>query len=456
MKADSKKSLWLYLIPILPFLLIGIYVFSYPVLPMQEFPDWLYQGWIWNQYVFFHNGFGGYFILNPYISPNSTFTILIGLLNLIASPTNAGKIAVLLCCFTLYSGIYLFVRMHLIKNQVTVVLSTIAATSIAFLFVFNFNLFLGQLHFLLGLGIALCSAYLFHEKGWHSKILPMMLLFILCYCTHFMAFAQLVVYCFLVIVIERRRESLKPMILALVPIGIVFIHYFMTSHITGVEGSVSFGMMLKEKIMVFPRIIAPFVRFKAIIGSAETPIKILNFAITTVWITAIVVVLTTHIRKKQVFVLDWIVIITFLIAISLPPISLGMFAPGERFVMLGAISGILLFFVEFPRFRKLTVTTLVLLSFSNYLWSHYQTIKFEQRISTGEIISIADKSGLIDPSLRLIYYKTIQERKTIPIFTTGLFSFSESIKPDIYFNTGQMKVSIEDTTSNKNYYDPYR
>jgi hypothetical protein len=454
MITTSKR---IHLLGILPLLMITVYFIQFTVLPFQEFPDWQFQGWIWNQFVFHQNYFGGYYMMNPYIPPNATFTILIGLLNCVLSPTTAGKIAVLVSCFMLYSGIFLFVRMHLRRAEISQVISTVAASSLALLFVFNFNLFFGQIHFLLGLGIALCGAYFFQEKRWGTKPFAMMTLLTLCYCTHFMAFAQLVLYIFLTIIIEKRREYIRPMIIALIPVGMIFTHYFLTSHLTGVEATLQFEQILKEKVMVFPRIIAPFVRLKYIVGSAESGIKIVNFTITAAWMGAILWTLFLHWKNKRLSVLDWVMTLTFAVAVILPPISLGMFAPGERFVLFGAIAGILLFLIEFPQLRVRTVAALIILAMANYGWSLYQTSQFERMVENGVKISKSDKSGLVDPCLRLIYYKTLREHTTIPIFTTGLFNFSDGIKPDIYFYTGQMKVNEGDTSStNKNLYDQYR
>ena len=204
MNVETKKSNWLIIWTIVPILLIGIYIFNHSILPLQEFPDWQFQGWLWNQIVFHNTDFGGYYTLHSYIPPNSTFTVLIGLLNLGFSPFTAGKIAIFLSCSVLFIGILFFSRVHLRRKLTPDKVSTIAASSIAFLFVFNFNLFFGQIHFLLGLGIALLGAYLFHEKNWGSKPIRMMLVFFICYSTHFMAFTQLVLYVIITTIVKKK------------------------------------------------------------------------------------------------------------------------------------------------------------------------------------------------------------------------------------------------------------
>lgn len=139
---------------LLHMLLLGvtaIYLFSFAYLPLQDFPQWIYHGHVFNQLVFHGNDYSGFFSLHPYIPPNASATVLIGVFEVFVQPIVAGKIFLLLCATLIYFGSWnLLVSLTQSKHPVFAL--------IAFSGIFSIFFILGLMNFLFGLGLALLGA----------------------------------------------------------------------------------------------------------------------------------------------------------------------------------------------------------------------------------------------------------------------------------------------------------
>ena len=86
----------------------GLYfIWANRFLPLQDYPDWLYQGYLFSKFLIGHPL--PEYTLKTYPIPDATATFLIGILNLVVSPEASGKVALSLSlCSFVASSIYLF------------------------------------------------------------------------------------------------------------------------------------------------------------------------------------------------------------------------------------------------------------------------------------------------------------------------------------------------------------
>src|SRR5689334_18397601 len=115
-------------------IVVCIFGFQYP--PFQDLPVLSYQGYLFNQYFFHGNTFGGYWHLYGYLPPNAVSTIVLGLMDIVLDPIFAGKIYILLLAALLYSGIIRYLRFHTRSNR-------LAFSSIAFFLTISLHFFMG-------------------------------------------------------------------------------------------------------------------------------------------------------------------------------------------------------------------------------------------------------------------------------------------------------------------------
>jgi len=78
-------------------------------LPLEDYPDWLYQGFILSQYLR-HSALPA-FSLKHYPVPYSTFTVALGLMDCVMAPETAGKILL-----TVMVGVYLLSSMYFLTS----------------------------------------------------------------------------------------------------------------------------------------------------------------------------------------------------------------------------------------------------------------------------------------------------------------------------------------------------
>jgi hypothetical protein len=124
-------------------LLNGIwFIWSHRFLPLTDYPDWLYEGYLLSRMMRGHPM--PHFALKAYPVPNAWATVLLGGLDLAISPESAGKLVltVVVVLFAL-SSIYLLKSLHASERS--------AFIYVPLLFVFNTFLFAGELSYLWGL-----------------------------------------------------------------------------------------------------------------------------------------------------------------------------------------------------------------------------------------------------------------------------------------------------------------
>jgi len=209
----------------LPILLFGIYIFGFEYIPTQDYPDWLYQGFVVNKYVFHGYTFGGYFGIHHYLPPNLISTLGIGILALVFPIMISGKIFLLLTLLLLYFGIYRFLIFFKVKDRYF-------AMAIAFYLSFNYHFFLGNVNFLFGLGLALLAFSFAASLNKFQNFWWIMPIFLLLYLSHFLAMVIFGIMLFSYAITEKKIKILISSAIAAIPTIIIFCHYYFTKSIS--------------------------------------------------------------------------------------------------------------------------------------------------------------------------------------------------------------------------------
>ncbi|HYL60049.1 MAG TPA: hypothetical protein VEU51_14355, partial [Candidatus Acidoferrales bacterium] len=183
--------------------------------PLQDYPDWLYQGWILSRMLAGHAPAG--YRIAPYPVPNTIVTLTLGLLDLATSPETAGKLVVTFAIATFIAG-SLFVMTALNKSERNPLLL------VPLVFVFNYFLLGGELAYLLGLGIFfLFAGYLIRTLPSPEHASPGLIVIASCalFFTHIAAYAAAGLVLIAVVCANRRRIVLFRVILPLIPSGLL-------------------------------------------------------------------------------------------------------------------------------------------------------------------------------------------------------------------------------------------
>lgn len=411
-----------WMVPVLSLPIIA-YVFLFRFLPLQDYPDWLYQGFLFREYVFSGNSFEHFFALQPFIPPNAISTILIGLLSTFLDPELAGKIVLAMAMTLLYFGSARYIRF--VSGRWSAL-----APFISLIFVFNLNFWLGNVNFIFGLGVALIGFELLIGRRWLESFFGSASLFLLAYLSHFFAYAILLYAVGLYLLAVRRSQLLWRLFLVNIP-ALLLLAWFVSS-VTGdsaVAGAFDPAWQAQQRLSLFAGVLAPFQRFKGV-SEPGLPLKMINYA----WAVGVVAIAgllaarwwrTRRLRFALLLAAPLPIVI-----LALPLAMAGIVRPGERLVLFFAINLVATALAEFPRrARRLwpVVATLAIATFAYYVTN---TIEFNRMIRSGNMptadarMALAARGGT-DGFLRLPYYAAIRERAPVPIFTSGLFTFTQ-------------------------------
>ena len=184
----------------------------------QEFPDLLYQGYIFGQNIFHGNDFGGAYAIHSYIPPGILSTLFIGAGSQFIDIFIVTSAFHLLSMMMMWSGVYLFMGIGLPRRN-------FLRSLIAFSFVFGYHFWLGDMNFSMGFGMALAGLYLLIARRWIDRPIAMSALLVLCYLGSFFAVISLVLGAVAWIIVERRYDLLRRLIPASLPALLLLVHY---------------------------------------------------------------------------------------------------------------------------------------------------------------------------------------------------------------------------------------
>lgn len=415
-------------IHILVLVIIGVYLFSFEYLPLQDYPDWLYQGYLFNQYFFHGNDFGGYFTFHGYIPPNGASTIGIGILSVIVHPFIAGKLYLFVALALMYFGCYRYLQLFSKTKSIT-------NSIVALYFVFNLHFLIGNISFLFGLGFALTSfAFLYKRSCLECSYYLIPILFI-CYLSHFFALAIFLLLIAVYTKKEERNLTYRNVILSSLPTALIFIHYWMNKTITtfnpnNLESTPI--QMFMAKLTVVSVTSIPFHRYKAVWEPTEL-IKYINYSVAAVAVIALIAAIVMILWKQNWSRESIIISIIFILLVTLPYEIAGLYFPAERFMILlflvliaffsgqwSVASGQLLRRVVSGVFA---ILTLLSLGYNYMMFGNYNTMLSKSDIPDEKILGQYSHREGTDPFTRLDYYGAIVWMQPMPIFTTALFTY---------------------------------
>lgn len=128
------------------------FIWSNRFIPMSDYPDWLYQGWILSRIL--RGAPLAHYTLNHYPVPNATLvTIVMGTLGLATSPESAGKIVL-----SLVLGLFVFGSVRMLRSIRSSERNPMLLIPV--LLMLNSYFFWGEISFLCGIG------FFFLYCGW--------------------------------------------------------------------------------------------------------------------------------------------------------------------------------------------------------------------------------------------------------------------------------------------------
>jgi hypothetical protein len=405
--------------------LFAVYCSFFDYLPFQDIPNLLYQGIIYGKIIFEGNDFGGYYILQEYIPPNTISTFIFSLFTQFISPLASAKLYIFLLGALLFSGIYRYLRYHS-------KLSSAAAFIIAFIFALNMHYLSGYLNFVTGIAFVLHAITMIRKRNWHTHIIPMSSAFVVAYLCHFFALFIFGLYFIVYILTTKQYKSLVRLIVAGIPAAALFGHYFMTKTLGSADSLVrlvTFVETILWKSFVFFAPVIPFHQFKWI---TETPQPLgwvnLFYCLSIALCTAFA--LFKSIRERKYSLSFWLFIVTTVVLLGLPSYLSGNMLPGERLSLFAILNALILIseFDILERVKKILLPIGIAVCILIGIQVSYNTYVFNEIVDSGimpkDAIELAyTKREGTNGFLHFHIYKAIEDQQGIPLFTTGLITY---------------------------------
>ncbi|MSR88063.1 MAG: hypothetical protein EXS67_00195 [Candidatus Margulisbacteria bacterium] len=386
------------------------YILSFKFIPMQDFPDWFYQSWL----------FSGmlqekiHLTIHSYIAPNITTTLILGGLCYFIPPFIAAKCFLILVSIFLYTGILAFLRQFHPDESDTKLL-----IPLAFLWTFNFNFFHGNLSFIFSLGLC------FHAIARLQKNMPtyftLFLTHFILYATHFFGWFLYSLTTLIHLAWKKDINNIRKFIVSFSPVMIIFLHYLYTKEpITPTQiPHLSFLKLCYEKCGLIFFILKPFPTFRDI-WPETLWIKGLNL----VWFFGYGLMGIYAVKlAKDIFRKDerpLIIIVLIFLYFLMPLETHDVVRPGERLLLM-----ILCYITTLgiPVFKKIDsgFTWLVGASFLMIL---IPTQKFNEAMQQNAPLMPYKKSAH-NPFTARPYYRAIENNnmyQRLPFFETGFLS----------------------------------
>jgi hypothetical protein len=195
--------------------------------PLQDYPDWVYQGWLLSRIISGH-AMSGYAVAH-YPVPNTSVTLTLGLLDLAIAPEISGKILL-----TLIVGLFVFGSIYLLKSLNRSERNPLLLAPLVL--VFNFSLLFGGLACALGLGgFFLYAGYLFRRLSRPATINPLIVLIASCalFLTHIADYGAAGLVTAAIFITQPDRLMFRRMALPWLPSGGLLIWSTLGQKLTG-------------------------------------------------------------------------------------------------------------------------------------------------------------------------------------------------------------------------------
>lgn len=218
-KQDFKRNLIDLLIYILFVTTAILFIWFYRFLPMQDYPDWLFQGFLFSELIK-GQAIADYQIISVPV-PNVISTLFIGLFSLFLHPEIAGKLFL-----TTYVFIFTFGSLYLINSLDPKKNSPISY--LPFILIFSYPFFHGNINYIFSLGLLfLGTGYLVRRRHnpKHINIWIISVFSLFIYFSHAISYCAFLLFISIFIICNYKRSLLKKFLLALVPSLIMLLIY---------------------------------------------------------------------------------------------------------------------------------------------------------------------------------------------------------------------------------------
>ncbi len=427
---------------ILSFVLFGIstlvFIWSNRILPFQDLPDWLFQGYIFSSFL---DGtmMPEYQIAGYYI-PNIASTLIIGILSQLFSIAVAGKI-----CITLFIIIFSIGSVYCITSLNSGKINTLILIPI--LLVLNNSLFKGNLNYVVSLGVLFFGmGYILRATNEGKKINYwfLALLSILIFYSHGISYALWISFLIFVLFFhaKERRVNFK-YLLAILPSIFLLIFYLSSGILNQYSGKVvelSFFQNISFKVHSVIDYFSVFQKFSPFYHYEKSYFLIYSGALLNLcFLILFIYVIASYYKTKKdknwgLFIFPMILLLAFLIS---PYYICGVYNPGQR--ILYPIAFLLLSIVV-PHYKnifcKLTRTVLRAFLFGLLLvqicYVHFYVRAISDELEMN-ILIIDEKlvNGNHQDDFLTLFAPDFQLPEYIESYYTYTYSFINKFVPDI-------------------------
>lgn len=355
-----------------------IFVWSNRFLPLQDYPDWLFQGFIFSELIksnFVHFSIAGYPV------PNSLSTYFLGLLNFVFSPEISGKI-ILSALLLIFPGSLIYFFKYFEKKKSFLILLIFALT-------FNNSFFKGNINFLFGLSFLFVGIAYILRKNFifrNSDIFFISILSIVIFFSHGVIFFLWLLINLLFYILYYKRGRILNYYLSFIPSFILLILYFINNNISNLPGSnytehLSLAGLISFKFHSFIDYFSVFQQFFPFYQFNHNYfVTILSGIENLLLVFLILFILFLLIKKRFIlkskeFILILFAALLLIVFIASPNYILGVHNPGQRFLFPAVFILIALSISEFYKlpgtFQSFIKLLLIVIFITQILYLHF-------------------------------------------------------------------------------------
>lgn len=403
--------------------LMVAFVFAFRFIPLQDYPEWLLHGVILRTMIAEGAVHHGAYALHAYVPPNAISTLLIAAFNFVVPAEPAGKAVLVSAMILLHTGIVRFMRATLRGHDALVLWA-------AFLFVFNYTFWLGNLSFYIGMGVALHGGHLLVRRGWGRSVVKMTALVALAYLCHFFAWFFVLFIAAVNALLDRSRAALLRLAAAAVPSLVLFVHYLLVKGSTEAPElpTPAAGAFIAGKLMMFAGAIIPFQRFKGV-AEPSTIVVAGNYLFITAMGALIVLAAWRFARERRLDLNIALALPLPLLILGLPPLASGIVFPGQRLVLFLMINVIAYVAARYHGVARWGLPLFAAAAVAAYAYGAVNTARFNEMAAASDgappasylagRAALAGKGGT-DGFIRLEYYRALDDLRPMPLFGTAL------------------------------------
>ncbi len=407
------------------FILILSYVLLFKYLPLQDYPVWVYEGFVFKEIIAGNPLFQNNFAFIGYLPPNAISTIFIGFFSFLVSPIIAGKLFLLLSSLLLYTGIFKFMKLYFKNSDLLISLISLICT-------FNFSFFSGNINFIFGLGFAFYCIYFLIKNNKHNFIFYSSV-FIIAYLSHFFSIFILSFF-ILVFLYKYNKAKIKILFISLIPPAIIFLHYIFNKNLPAeynkfsmcsltdypvIHNTCNLLHFLLDKMAFFFKQFQPFPGF-AEVFEQNTFIIALNVVIVLCFGFLYVIFLKIYLKNKNIDEHSITVLTFSLLIFLLPAFFSGISDPAERLLVFSFIN-LVLFILKFRKdFKKIMVIFFIVIEILCFSYFNLVTWKFNKLIRSNTPVAGKYMRAGHHGFQFFNHYRAIQNKEKADLFPTSI------------------------------------